>query len=74
MNKIRNEMKISWLTVDRLQVFALLFPRFYAGIQRTPSVLKYNVGLNLLYLKIGEIGSVCNAARGSEFRGTVFVT
>ena len=26
-------------------------------------LLKYRVGLNLLYLKTGEIRSVCNAAR-----------
>ena len=30
-------------------------------------VLKYKVGLNLLYPKIGEIGFVCYAQVGSEF-------
>ena len=29
--------------------------------------------VGLLYPKIGEIGSVCNEARGLELRGTVFI-
>ena len=31
-------------------------------------LLKYKVGVNLLYPKIGEIRSVCNRADGSEFK------
>ena len=38
-------------------------------------LLRYEVGVNLLYPKIGEIRSVCNRADGSEFkRELLFVT
>ena len=36
-------------------------------------LLKYKVGLNLLYPKIGEMDPYA-MQQGSEFRGTVFVT
>ena len=37
-------------------------------------MLKYKVGVNLLYPKIGEIRSVCYAAMDQKSEGTVFVT
>ena len=47
--------------------------KLMALAQSRQYMLNYKVGLNLLYLKIGEIGSICNVARGSEFTGTVFI-
>ena len=45
-----------------------------AGRSGGDLVLKYKVGVNLLYLKIGEMRSVCYTAVDQSSKGTVFVT